>query len=114
LNPLRQNYVDNYALALYSVINADVVSADGRLLTTDLQKIRTSSWACAAAKAQEVLYFWREFAAVTATNWSPRAVLFIFRMTSPCFESLFPIHREALELTTSNDATSRGTKRVLS
>jgi len=144
LNPLRQNHVDNYALALYSVINTDVVTADGRLLTTDLQKIRTSFLGVcggkgnfgiftsleyrfheigsvlgcavfyAAAKAQEVLYFWREFAAVTATNWSPRAVLFIFRMTSPCFESLFPIHREALELTTSNDATSRGTKRVLS
>ncbi len=45
----------------------------------------------AAAKAQEVLHFW-------------------FRMTSPGFESLFPIHSKALELTTSNDATGRGTK----
>jgi len=35
LNPLRENHVDNYALTFYSVINADVVTADGRLLTTD-------------------------------------------------------------------------------
>ncbi len=46
----------------------------------------------------------------TPAKWSPRAVFSIFRMTSPYLASLFPIHRKALELTTSNDATSRGTK----
>jgi len=35
LNPLWQNHFDNYALALYSVVNTDVVIADGRLLTTN-------------------------------------------------------------------------------
>ncbi len=72
----------------------------------------------AAAKAQEVLHFWGEFAAVSPDElvteggsfYLPDDVLFIFRMTSPCFESLFPIHRQAQELATSNDASSRGTK----
>jgi len=93
LRLLRQNHVDNYALALYSVINADVVAADGRLADDEplrksrpllgrvrrQRQLRSSleyrfheigsvlgrAVFYAAAKAQEVLHFWGEFAAVS-------------------------------------------------
>jgi len=93
LSPRWQNHVDNYALALYSVTDADVVAADERLADDEpLRKSRpvlgrvrwqrqlrsrlntvSHEVGCvlgcavfyAAAKAQEVLRFWREFAAVS-------------------------------------------------
>jgi hypothetical protein len=94
LNPLRENHVDNYALTFYSVIDADVFTADGRLADDEpfrksgplLGRVRwrwqrqlrsrlntvSHEVGCvlgcavfyAAAKAQEVLHFWCEFAAV--------------------------------------------------
>jgi len=96
LNPLRQNHVDNYALTFYSVINADVFTADGRLADDEpfrksgplLGRVRwqrqlrsrlntvSHEVGCvlgcavfyAAAKAQEVLHFWCEFAAVNPSE----------------------------------------------
>ncbi len=62
-------------------------------------------------KRNEVLYFWREFAAINPDElvteggsfYLPDDVAFYFA-------SLFPIHKQAQELTTSNDTSSRVTK----
>src|SRR5207245_4717132 len=123
----------------YSVIDADVVTADERLvddepfrksgpllgrvrrqrhLRSRLNTVSTKSVLCWAAlcsrrrqKRKRCCTFGVSSPQSTPAKWSPRAVFSIFRMTSPYLASLFPIHKQALEITTSNDATSRGTKR---
>lgn len=88
-----------YGLAVDNVIGADVVTADGRMLTVSANENPDLFWAIrggsgnfgvvtslefrlhevgpvfggavfySAAQAKEVLRFWREFAAESRTNW---------------------------------------------
>ena len=72
-----------YGLAIDNVISADVVTADGRLLTANDSENQDLFWGARGGSANFGIVFGVSSLRSAPTNWLPKAVPFIFRMVFP-------------------------------